>query len=247
MAGGRDLIAVLESLHPTGGDSGLVGADPQLCAQVLGADGIAVSALTDSGLSELLWSTKGASARLEDLQYTLGQGPGPEAALSGEPVLVADLSTIAADRWPALLPEVMALSIGAVFCVPLQTGAACLGTMTLQRATPGPLPNDGMTDVWLVANAVSAVLLESSPQQDAFAAGEQGSDFYRAIVHQASGMVSVQAGVSLAQALLRLRAHAFAHARSVTEVAEDVVARRLRLRDDRDGPDSRAGEGTEGP
>ncbi|MFF3275851.1 ANTAR domain-containing protein, partial [Streptomyces chrestomyceticus] len=73
------------------------------------------------------------------------------------------------------------------------------------------------------------------------------SEFYGAAVHQASGMVSVQAGISLAQALLRLRAHAFRHGRTVAEVAEDVVARRLHFRDDENGPGTAAGEGTEGP
>ncbi|MEU3459549.1 GAF and ANTAR domain-containing protein [Streptomyces sp. NPDC006733] len=247
MVGGHALAAVLASLHPSGDDRGLVGADPQLCAQVLTVDGIAVSAMTDTGLSELLWSTEGISARLEDLQYTLGQGPGPETALSGAPVLVPDLATVQAQRWPALLPQALALGIGAVFCLPLQTGAECLGTMTLQRAAPGRLPDARMTDARLVADTVSAVLLEGGAQQEAFAGAEQDSDFYRAVVHQASGMVSVQAGVSLTQALLRLRAHAFGHERSVTEVAEDVVARRLSFRDDQDGPDISAGEGTERP
>ena len=56
----------------------------------------------------------------------------------------------------------------------------------------------------------------------------------RYVVHQASGMVAAQLGVSVGQALLRLRAHAFGHDRALTEVAHDVVARTLRF-DPRDG------------
>ena len=52
---------------------------------------------------------------------------------------------------------------------------------------------------------------------------------YRAEVHQASGMISVQLNVSLAEALVRLRAHAYAQERPIAEVAADVVARRLRF------------------
>jgi AmiR/NasT family two-component response regulator len=48
-------------------------------------------------------------------------------------------------------------------------------------------------------------------------------------VHQASGMVTVQAGVSIDEAFLMLRAHAFATGRPVAEVAKDVVERRLRF------------------
>ncbi|MFD0630267.1 ANTAR domain-containing protein [Catenulispora yoronensis] len=52
---------------------------------------------------------------------------------------------------------------------------------------------------------------------------------YRAEVHQATGMISVQLGVSLAEALVRLRAHAWAADRLLADVAADVVARRLRF------------------
>ncbi|WP_030566283.1 GAF and ANTAR domain-containing protein [Streptomyces aureocirculatus] len=247
MGANSDLAAVLESLHPAAGDTSLIGADPRLCAQALRVDGIAVSVTTDSGLGELLWSTEGTSTRLEDLQYELGQGPGHETALYCAPVLVPDLARVPTGRWPALLPEAAALGVGAVFCFPLSVGSACLGTLTLQQTAPGPLPDATVTDAWLLANALAALIVEGSPQQSAFAVATEGSDFYRAAVHQASGMISVQADISLAQALLRLRTHAFRHGRSLTEVAQDVVSRRLSFRDDEKGPDIPAGEGTEGP
>lgn len=245
MNAGRYLAAVLKSLQPTGGDSELIGADPHLCALALGVDGIAACVTTADGMNELLWFTEGTSTRLEDLQFTLGEGPGPEVSASCAPVLVPDLSWVAPGRWPALLPEAQALGIGAVFCLPLHVGSACLGTLTLQRAVPGPLPDATMTEAWSVANALTAVLLHGSPQRDAFAAADTASVLYRAVVHQATGMISVQAEVPLARALLLLRAYAFEHERNVVEVAEDVVARRLSFRENEDGPDT-SGEGTEG-
>ncbi|QES45081.1 hypothetical protein DEJ49_32455 [Streptomyces venezuelae] len=241
------LAAVLASLRPGRGTTELLGADPRLCAQVLGVDGVAVSVSTANGLSELVWSSGETSVRLEDLQFTLGQGPGPEAMVSCTRVFEPDVRRLPDDRWPGLLPELGALGVGAVFCLPLHVGAACLGTMTLQRGTPGPLPDDRATDAWLVAGALTAALLAGGPAQEAFAAADDGSDFYRAAVHQATGMISVQAGVPLAQALVLLRAHAFGHGRTVVEVAEDVVARRLRIEDDEAGPTTAAGEGTDGP
>ena len=54
---------------------------------------------------------------------------------------------------------------------------------------------------------------------------------FHLVVHQASGMVSVQLDVSLAEALVRLRSYAFGSDRLVAEVAKDVVARRLRFDD----------------
>jgi hypothetical protein len=54
----------------------------------------------------------------------------------------------------------------------------------------------------------------------------QETDF-AAVVHQASGMVSVQVGVSVAEALIRIRAYAFANDRHLSEVGAAVVARHL--------------------
>ncbi|MEV5597508.1 GAF domain-containing protein [Streptomyces sp. NPDC052496] len=237
---------MLRSLQPAAGDRGLIGADPELCAQLLGVDGIAACATTADSQSELLWCTEGTSTWLEDLQFTLGQGPGPEVMVTCAPVLVPDLSRVAAGRWPVLLPEAAALGIGAVFCLPLHVGSACLGTLTLQRAVPGPLPDETLTDAWLVANALTAVLLHGGPQRDAFARADSGSELYRAVAHQATGMISVQAGVPLARALLLLRGYAYGHGQSLVEAAEDVVARRLSFRNDENGPET-SGEGTERP
>ena len=49
------------------------------------------------------------------------------------------------------------------------------------------------------------------------------------MVHNAAGIVSVQQGISVTEALIRLRAYAFSNDRLLADVAEDVIARRLRL------------------
>jgi hypothetical protein len=71
----------------------------------------------------------------------------------------------------------------------------------------------------------------------------------RAVVHQAAGMISVQLDTDVAEALLRLRAHAWVHQIPIAEVATAVVARRLRFDDSSTGtaqvggsdPDGRPG------
>ena len=55
-----------------------------------------------------------------------------------------------------------------------------------------------------------------------------GVDFHY-VVHQGVGMVASALGISVGQALLRLKAYAFANDRLLADVAEDVVARKLRL------------------
>ena len=51
----------------------------------------------------------------------------------------------------------------------------------------------------------------------------------RIVIHQASGMIAAQLDDTMASALARLRAAAFANGRSMYDVAQDVVERRVRF------------------
>jgi len=89
--------------------------------------------------------------------------------------------------------------------------------------------------------AAHAVLLlqAGAPPGRLAAELETGADFHY-VVHQAAGMVAAQLGVSVGQALVRLRAHAFGNDRPLRLVAEDVVARTLRF-DQRSNDEKGAG------
>jgi hypothetical protein len=82
------------------------GGDPaQACARALGAEGVALSLLVGADrTAEPLWCHPELSARFEELQFTLGEGPGPDAVRTGSPVLEPDLDRVRPERWPALLP-----------------------------------------------------------------------------------------------------------------------------------------------
>jgi hypothetical protein len=104
---------------------GLGSVSAELCAEVLGLTGVALSVLV-SGVGDVVWRD-GASARLDDLQFTLGQGPGMDVAPSGELVLEPDLGSVPAQRWLAFTPAALELGVQAVFAVPLQIGVIRLG------------------------------------------------------------------------------------------------------------------------
>jgi hypothetical protein len=75
----------------------------------------------------------------------------------------------------------------------------------------------------------SLLAMQGAESADAVATSlDVGADFHL-VVHQASGMVAVQLGVTVGEALIRLRAYAFAHEMTLTELAAEVVSRRLRL------------------
>ena len=205
-------------------------------AAALGVDGICAGLGTGSSGTVLAWGQEAVSAGLEDLQFTLGQGPGPEAVAGGAPVLVPDLAAAQA-RWPQLVPAALGLGVRAIFALPLRIGAISVGALVAHRGTPGRLAEGEFADASALADAVTVMLVH---QQNAGADpdGRPGNGpqpgwarpaTYRAQVHQATGMISAQLGVSLAEALVRLRAHAYAEDRLIAEVAAEVVARRLRF------------------
>jgi GAF domain-containing protein len=207
-------------------------------ADALGVDGIYAGLGTGPSGLVLAWGQEAVSTELEDLQFTLGQGPGPDTA-TGTPVLIPDLLD-AAGRWPAFVPAAAGLGVRAVFALPLRIGAIRVGVLLAHRAAPGPLVDGALGDAFALADAVTVLLVHqqstgtdrAGPADDGPQPGWARPATYRAQVHQATGMISAQLGVSLAEALVRLRAHAYADGRLIAEVAADVVGRRLRFHDD---------------
>ena len=233
-----DRMAVVLALLDGGREPGasLPQAVAAQAAAALGVDGICAGLGTGSSGLVLAWGREPMSVALDGLQFALGQGPGLDAA-AGAPVLVADLEAAAA-RWPVFVPAATELGVRALFALPLRIGAISVGVLSAHRAVPGPLADGALADAFALAEAVTLSLLhqQSIGTERAGPPGEwprAGLETNRAEVHQATGMISVQLGVSLAEALLRLRAYTYADGRAIAEVAADVVARRLRF-DDRD-------------
>jgi fatty acid desaturase len=149
----------------------------------------------------------------------------------GRPVLVGDLTAAAGRRWPMFTPAVLQAGFQAVFAFPLQIGAIRLGTLGLVRAEPGELKRGAVADALIVADvaALTLVDLPACDPNNPAALWSEVSGRYLAEIHQATGMVMAQLGVGAQEALMRLRAHAYAYGQTAGEVAREIVARRLRL------------------
>lgn len=199
------------------------------CGEAIGA-GAVLSMSTSGGSHEPVIATDPRSDELEDLQVTLGQGPSAEVLDGFGPVLEGELAGAQAlARWPEFSPAAVARGVAAVFAVPVGVGAARLGVLSLYRDWAGPLSKDQFNALLLYADAVLMLALN---ERGGLAPGtedlvEEGFTERRAEVHQAAGMVSVQLGVSLTDALVAMRARAYAEGRTIAQVAADVVARRL--------------------
>ncbi len=219
------------------------GGDGEITAMRLGEVSKRVTGLTGAGIMLMsgdlpvgsMGTTGDVSTLIEDLQYTLGEGPCVDVYRLDRPVIEPDLAKPTTPRWPAFTEPAVGAGIRAIFGFPMTVGAVRLGALDLWGDAPGPLSDDQHADALVMADIAAEAVLAMQAQGSAgvlAAELEKGSNF-QYVVQQAAGMVSAQLEVSVAQALVRLRARAFADRRLVAEVAADVVARRLRF-DDRD-------------
>ncbi|WP_405989936.1 ANTAR domain-containing protein [Streptomyces sp. NBC_00986] len=198
------------------------------CTDALEMEGLAVSLISGGVDIELLWCTDETTRQFEDLQFTLGQGPGPDTVRTGRMESVPDWAQVHPGRWPGLTTEVMGLKARAVFCFPLAIGAVHLGVLTAVRRTPGPLTGRQVYNASILAAALTAQYLNSGEAQLTYLALGRVL-LRRRLIHQASGVVSAQLDIPAPQALLRLRTFAYSSGRSVTDVCQDVVDHRLSL------------------
>jgi hypothetical protein len=218
----------------------------RLCAACLSAlpvSGVGAALMTADGPSGVVLAATDERARqLEELQFALGEGPCVEASDGGRPVLEPDLTVAGSPRWPRFGAAVLGAGVRAVFAFPLRAGAIRVGVLDLYRDTPGLLTSPDLAEALAFADAATAVVLHLQDHDGDDGAGSPltGPMDSRAVVHQATGMISIQLGISIAEALLRLRAHAYATGRTVSDVAADVANRRMFF-DDETGGTSRQG------
>lgn len=205
----------------------------EVAANVTSMTGAGIMIMSGDVAQGSLCSSNNVSATIEDLQYTLGEGPCVDAYHHDRPVSEPDLADPAAPRWIAFSPLALQAGARAIFGFPVQAGRVRLGALNLYRDRPGPLTHDQHADALVMADvaARAVVTMQASAPPGALAAELEDFASLRVIVHQASGMVSAQLGVSVSEALVRLRAYAFSHDRALNDIAMDVVTKQLRFDD----------------
>lgn len=224
---------ILEAAAVAAGNGGTV---PQslcaACADALPISGVGLALMSERGHEGLVAATDGPATVMEELQFSLGEGPCMDASTLGRPVLQPDLRDTGPQRWPGFGPAALEAGIEAIFALPLQVGRIRLGVLDLYRDSPGPLTPDQLTEGLSYADAAATVLLNLQDRQPLN--GELHPDLIDpsqnlAEVHQATGMIAVQAAVGLTEALLLLRANAYGSERGILAAAYEVLQHRLRF------------------
>jgi hypothetical protein len=226
-----------------------VGAICDTAVQQTEADGVSLAVLSRSRRArELIYATDRLAQQLDELQYTIGEGPCFDAYLHDAPQLYPELTNAAETaRWPVFAAGATELGVQAVFAIPIPDGRRPMGVMELYRRGTGGLVDSEFAAARACASAI-AHQLESNWQNhaahfgnveqaiDAAASAGAGSEvamdpFTRTQIHVAAGMVAIQLGITADEGVDRLRAHAYACGQPLSSVAADIIARRMTLSD----------------
>ena len=226
-------------MNAMGTRRGVAAADQlcETCVELLSVDAAAISLVFDGTNTGTLGASSDKARVYDELQFTLGEGPCLDTVSARAPVLVFDLvAEIKTGHWAAYGPAMLAHDISSVFAMPVLVAGEYLGALDLFRTQTGALTSEQLTGALVAAELAEMALLDLLAQQLQVAENEQDplswtefATITRAEVSQATGMLVAQLDVEPAEALVRLRAHAYTTNQSATEVARDIIERRLRL------------------
>lgn len=208
----------------------------ELCRPFLSAlpiSGASIAAISAAGSRSTLASSDEVAARIDELQFELGEGPQLVAFQSGDAILIPDVAQVDHDAWPIFGAALSELPVRALFSIPMKMGAVTVGVASLYRRHPGGLSHDQEISALAIASAIAitsaerAILFahEDGPAESA------ATPASRREVHQATGMILVQLDTTATIAYSRLQAYAFATGRTVQSVAHDVVLRKITFDD----------------
>lgn len=201
------------------------------CAEITGMTGAGIMLMSGDVPRGSVCTTGDVSHLIEELQYTLGEGPCVDAFNDDVPVLEPDLANPELARWLAFTPPALEAGIRGIFGFPMQIGAVRLGALNLYCDRPGALTDEQHANALTMAGiaAQAVLILQAGAPAGTLAAELAASADFQSVVHQASGMVAAQLDVSVAHALIRLRAYAFGNDRALKDVAQSVVRREVRF------------------
>ena len=208
--------------------------EPRLCStcvELLKVDGASVAVFAGASGWGALCTSDALATRLLDIQHTLGEGPTLDAYQSGVPVSEVSLGNPHHPQWVAFSGQAHTAGAGAVFAFPLRMGAARVGALTLHQRRPGPLTSVQHADARVCAEVLTefVVAIQAHAPPRVLAGPLEPVASFHAEVHPAAAMLAARFRVDVSEALVRLRAHAYAAGRPLADVAREVVTGTLRV------------------
>lgn len=200
---------------------------------VAGVDGGAVSLLVDGAAArDLLYATDSDAVRIDELQFTIGEGPCLDAFNTDTTIAIPDLTDPAGTHhWPTFASDVVdELGAHALMALPITAHGAAVGVLELHRRTPGPFSLTQVEAARAIATALGPVILTElvpvGPSRTPSPGPPAGNyRLARGDINVAIGMLATKLSVPMKDAAASLRAHAYAQSTSISSIAHDIVNR----------------------
>lgn len=202
------------------------------CVQLLDATAAGLMLSDQHGGLRVVAYSSAQTRMLELFQLQASEGPCLDCVHSGEPVLVADLST-ETRRWPRFAPLAIEEGFSSVHAVPMRLRRETIGTLNLFRRETGLLSDEDVLVVRALADTATIGIL----QERAIRRGEvvteqlQTALNSRVVIEQAKGVLAFAGELEMEQAFHALRGYARNNGRRLAEVAREVVVGELRPED----------------
>lgn len=194
---------------------------------VIPVAGASVSTIGDLFGSETVEASDAIIGRIDELQFDLGEGPCWDAVATGRPVLEPDLRRPIRE-WPVFADSLRREhEVGAIFAFPISVGSLRLGAVDLYNHDPVSLDDESVGRLLVFSGLIGRRVLERAVLLSDDSLGDGLSRHSRRLVHQATGFVIAQLGVSADDAVLLIQAHAFSAGLSMDEVATRILDRSL--------------------
>jgi hypothetical protein len=193
--------------------------------RVFPVSGASVSTVGDFLGSETISASDDQAARLDELQFDLGEGPCWSAVRTARPVLEPDLRN-PQNHWPAFTAAVVDLDVRSMFAFPLLVGSLRLGAIDFYSRQGVQLDREQVRQAGTMADIVSRHVLRRAVAEIGIG-DERTTPYSRRLIHQATGIVLAQLDLTAEEARLVVQGHAFSSERPMMDVARDVIDGRL--------------------
>jgi GAF domain-containing protein len=198
------------------------------CARLLNVASAGLLLADGSGVLHVMAASSERTRHLELFQLQREEGPCLECFSSGHAVAVPDLAD-AIERWPQFVAAALQGGYRAVHALPMRLRGQVLGTLGLFGDITGDLGEDDVQLAQALAHVASVAVVNERAAADSAQLNSQLQTALnsRVAIEQAKGVLAEIGGLEMDQAFTALRRYARDCGARLSDVAGDVVHRRL--------------------
>ena len=163
------------------------------------------------------------------LQLELGEGPCLYAHACGIPVLLPDLTAESANRWPVFASRASGEGFQVMCAVPLRVRTHVIGALNLFRGSDEPFTGTEMEIAQAMGEMAAIGLIQERALRERNLLTEQlqAALNSRVVIEQAKGMLAEYLTITVDDAFTLLRNYARDYNRKLSEIASEVVDRKI--------------------